>query len=287
MSSSSPTGLVKFVSPSAALEKRERPSRLIPLDTSGITLTEAEGESLSRAMSALKTGASAVIPLRCPGEAGCPFRENCPLVALDRKRKRDLAALDDEDERIGVSLLSDSPIPRGKPCLVEVALLNDWTQYYLEEYEVNEKSFTEFQMVRELAEIDLMMWRINNGMSKPEHASFTITQSLGINKQGDEITRVEVDPLFEVKERLSNRKSRLTKLLVGDRQEKYKREAALRTKSEDDPSISASRLRIEIEKLQRKAASLSENPGISVTEITDAVLSPEDLIGFPDGGGDK
>ena len=166
---------------------------------------------------------------------------------------------------------------------MEIALLNEWTTFYLEEYEVNEKSFTEFQMVRELAENDLMMWRINNNMSKPSHAQFTTEQVVGINKQGVEVTRTEVDPLYEVKERLQNRKSRLVKLLVGDRQEKYKREAALKQKTESDPSISASRLRLEIEKLQRKALSLTENSDISVTEVSDAVLSPEDLI----GGGEK
>lgn len=278
------TAITKFFSASDVLSVREKrgfSARLLPAGGEEIALTEEEARGLATSMAHLKTGASAVIPLRCPGATDCPFADNCPFVALDIQRKKDLSNLDsDIDERVGVSFLSESPIPRGKPCLVEVGLLNEWTSYYLDEYEVNEKSFTEFSMVRELAEIDLMMWRINNNMSKPEHAQFTITQSLGINKQGDEVTRVEVDPLYEVKERLSNRKTKLIKLLVGDRQEKYKREAALRTRTEDDPSLSASRLRAQIEKLQIAARKLVENNEISVREKTpdDAVLSPEDLI---------
>jgi hypothetical protein len=73
--------------------------------------------------------------------------------------------------------------------------------------------------------------------------------------------------------------------MVGDRESKYKRDAALRTKDSGDPSTSAALLKQHITSqlrlLQTQARQLQElegSPDIIETEI-DQVLSPEDIIG--------
>ena len=259
-------------------------------DYDDMEVTPEEGNRIEKYMSKLTTGASAVIPLICPGGASCPFSQNCPFWQEDVRRQRENALhSSDLDERMDAITLKPLVV-KGRACLVELRLLDEWTKLFIDEYGIDDSSFTDFQMVRELAETELMMWRINNNMSKPEHAEFTQETIVGVSKQGDTLFRTEVSALYEVKERLQNRKSKLIKLMVGDRQEKYKREAALHQRTEEDPSISAAHLRSQIDRLLYQAKTLAEKGRIEdgggiidVTEVNSSSpidsLSPEDIIG--------
>ena len=60
--------------------------------------------------------------------------------------------------------------------------------------------------------------------------------------------------------------------MVGDRQEKYKKEAALKVKLDTDPSSSMAKMRLRIENLSRQLDNIS-TPG-----ETSAAVSPQDLI---------
>jgi hypothetical protein len=275
--------LVKVTSLIKSAISKPTYSRSISLeDYEGMLITEEESLRIEKHMGNLVTGASAVIPLRCPGGLACPFSLQCPYYQTDLRRQKEASLLSDElDEKLKVPVLSQPLLtPKGLACLVEVRLLDEWTSLYIDEYDIQESSFTDFQMVRELAETELMMWRINNNMSKPEHAEFVQEVVVGIDKQGNVLTRMEVDALYEVKERLQRRKSQLIKLMVGDRQEKYKREAALKQRSEEDPSVSAAQLRAQIDRAiysMKSQQQLKENNAIEVTSVD--ILSPEDIIG--------
>lgn len=247
--------------------------KIQPDDYSDISWTPEEANRIKKQLQRLSTGASAAIPLICGGPAICPFADRCVFVAEDKRRKQ-------EDP------LAKQLCPVGKTCLTELNLLDEWTRLYIEEYGIEPDTFTEFQMVRELAEIELMLWRLNNNMAKPGHSQLVQETVVGMTKEGVPLTRWEVSAFFEAKERLQNRKSKLVKLMVGDRQEKYKRDAALRQRSEDDPSVSAAKLRSEIERVISQAKTLNiqldaaEGNIIDVKELPkdSGNISPEDLI---------
>lgn len=269
---------------------------LNPDDYPDISFTPEEAAKIRHHLQTLSTGSQAAIPLTCGGAARCPFKDNCPFILMDQQRRKEY----EEQKRIDAS--SDYPglveieppkpvTPVGRKCLIEVQLMDEWTRLYLTEYEINPHNFTEFQMVRELAEIELLLWRLNNNISKPEHAELVQETVVGVDKQGNTLTRQEVSSIFEAKERLSNRKSKLIKLMVGDRQEKYKKEAATKAIAETDPSISAAKLRGEVERLLIKARKIDKQiqkgGSIDVIEVRDAevvsppedsTLTPEDLI---------
>jgi hypothetical protein len=241
---------------------------LNPNDYSDISFTPEEARKISTHLSHLSTGSSAAIPIICGGAKVCPFSFNCPFVEANK-------------------------VPLGRPCLIEVNLLNEWTRLYAFEYNIDENSFTELQVIRELAEIELMLWRLNENISKPENAELIQDVVVGVDKQGNILTKKETTAFFDAKERLNNRKSRLVKLMVGDRQEKYKKEAALKTKSSQDPSSSAADLRSKLQRLLEQAETttkqLREQSGIiegTVVEKVDSVeeqtLSPDDLISNDD-----
>jgi hypothetical protein len=133
-----------------------------------------------------------------------------------------------------------------------------------------------------------MLWRINNGLSKEDNAELIQETVVGTDRDGTPLTRKEMNTLVDVRERMVNRKSKLVKLMVGDRQEKYKREAALKTREEKDPSTSAAQLRNKITLLlkdaETKVLQLQEKEGnvIDVPYQEDSpkeeTITPESLI---------
>jgi len=236
-----------------------------PDDYSDLYFTKEEIVILRRRLQFLSTGSAAALPLICAG-VKCIFASRCPFIKIDEERKK----LDANAKRC---------TPLSRSCLVELQLLNEWTRLYMEEYQVGEDSFTELVMVRELAEIEVMLWRLNNSLAKPEHASLLQTDIVAIDKHGNALTKTSISSIFEAKERLQNRKSRLIKLMVGDRQEKYRKEAALKLKDGGDPSSMAAKLRKELKQQldQIQSNALSSGNGKEETAYSNSITA-DDII---------
>ena len=116
-----------------------------------------------------------------------------------------------------------------------------------------------------------------------------------MDRNGNALKRKEKNSLLDVRENMVNRKSKLIKLMVGDRQEKYKREAALKTREATDPSTSAAQLRNKITrllkeaetgvlKLQEKEGNIIDVPYSDATQ-TEEILTPESLINASESEG--
>lgn len=252
-----------------------------------VEFTEEEAKRVRTHMSHLVTGASAVLPLICPGEVKCPFAHNCPFVKVDKQRMREYEEL----KRVTHDRLADISPPKkstpvGRHCLVEVNLLKEWAMFYIEEFEVGDNSFIELNTCQELAEIEVMLWRLNNNLAKVEHMDLTQLDVVGTDREGNPLTRKSENVLMLAKERLINRKSKLIKLMVGDRQEKYKREAALKQRDDKDPSTTAAQLRGEItrmmKQLEGRVLQLQEAEGnvidVESTEPKEQPMTPDSLI---------
>lgn len=219
---------------------------------SNIELTQEESAKLSTTLKRLSTGSSSFALLNCKGSA-CPFAKRCPLVQM-----------------------GDSPngkAPVGQDCILEATMMRDAVTSYIQEYQVDPVNYTEVNIVAELAEIEVLLWRINMQLAEGEDSLLVIDQTVGFDKAtGRPIIQKQVSPLFEQKQKLSARKSKLTKLMVGDRQEKYKKEAALKQKPDSDASSQMSEVRRQLQKLQHKLTSTEKN-------IIDAeVVNPEDFM---------
>lgn len=234
-----------------------------PDDYSDLEFTEEELFHIKRRLQHLSTGSTAAIPLICGGATKCPFADRCEFIKLDKIRKKK----DPKTKRI---------TPVGRSCLVELNLVNEWTRLYIEEYQIDEDSFTELGMVRELAEIELMLWRINNNIAKSQNAELIQESIVGIDKEGNALTQIQPNTFFELKERLQSRKSRVIKLMVGDRQEKYKEAAARKTKDSGDPSSVASSLRKEMERVVAQMAKQTMEKQIQ--QLPSSGTTPDDII---------
>jgi hypothetical protein len=175
----------------------------------------------------------------------CPFADRCPLQQIKKA-------------------------PIGRQCLIEVNLMKEWIIRYIEEYDIDPNNFTEVAYVNELAEIEVLLMRLNMNIAKVHNAELVIDQQVGATNQGEPILQKAISPFIELKDRLQGRRSRIIKLMVGDRQEKYKKEAALKVKLDADPSSKMSQMRTKIENLTRQLNSMS------TAQLS--TLSPEDLI---------
>jgi hypothetical protein len=210
--------------------------------------TDKELSKIRYRLSNLRHGACAAIPIRCTGN-DCPMRTQCPLVEIGRP-------------------------PLRQSCPVEINLLNEWRRLYIQEYDIDPGSFSELSMVNELAEVELLQWRINNSLAKAENAMLVTDNVVGVDKHGSVITRQEVSSFFDIRERLNNRKSRIIKLMVGDRQEKYKEQAATKTLRDTDPSSRAAELRTSLTEVMKLAKQVQKDLAVDAE-----VLTPEDIIG--------
>lgn len=214
-------------------------------DYSDIQMTPDEARRIHSHLQKLSTGATAMVPMHCGGDR-CPTKDRCPLYAIKKH-------------------------PLGKICLIENQLLTEWIMRYIEEYDVDPNNFTEITMVNELADLQILEMRINTNLSKPENSALIINQSVGVDRDGDPIFQQVISPLMELKERISSRRTRIVKLMVGDRQEKYKKESALKVRLDNDPSSQMSAMRSKLDSLKRELDNYS-------APEKKAALSPEDLI---------
>lgn len=214
------------------LRSRYRQFLESPEDYSDLSFSPAEAEFIRRKISHLSTGAFAAIPLICTGDR-CPFRNNCPFFAIGK-------------------------FPTGKACLVEQNLLKEWTLSFIYEYDVHPESLTDRIAVQELAETELLLYRINSNLAKLQYGELVAESVSSVTPRGDVIYEEKVVPLMDLKLRLSARRDRVIKSLVGDREGKYKKKAALKQQDTDDASSRGATLRHQLEKLQRDVGSFAE-----------------------------
>ena len=237
-------------------------------DYSDVVLTIEQAKSLHNHLRNLSTGTAVTAPMMCAG-ASCPFQDRCPLVQM---------RTDPDPDKRGHPQHGKAPV--GKPCILEVQLIKEWIMRYFEEYDVDPSNFTEVGYINELAELQIMDMRVNMNIAKVGNSTFIIDQVVGTDREGDPIIQKQLSPFVEMKEKIANRRSKIIKLMVGDRQEKYKKEAALKVKIDSDPSSQQANMRARLESLKRDLDSVSsrlEDPS-QPTKSLPGRLSPEELM---------
>lgn len=158
--------------------------------------------------------------------------------------------------------------------------------WYFDEYQIDPQSFTELSIINQLAEIEVLDWRLNNNLSKVENSELIQDSTVAVDPEGNPIIQRQVSAFLEAKERIMNRKARLITMMVGDRKERYKREAALKIRDTKDPSESMATIRKKLESLQRdiahQALEIQKKSGVvdaTFTEGSEPAISPEDILG--------
>lgn len=200
------------------------------------------------------------------------LRHKCMILVKNIPYQGTVYALDVEKEHtyIAGNLITHN-------CPIENRLIKEFIYRYMEEYDINPAIWTEVRYAAELAEIDIYLMRIHMVLARPEHADMMIEQLTGFSVKGAPIVQTQLHPILEQKERLEGRRSRIIKFMVGDRQEKYKKQAALKEVQEDNIANKMVEARRAIDKLISHVGKTIKDSG-----TVEEKLSPEDLFNSSD-----
>jgi hypothetical protein len=210
----------------------------------GLSFSSEEMEVIGRSISRLSIGSITTIPMRCSWD-NCILAASCPFYKLGKKEIK------------------------GKNCLLELSIIKELLTGYLLEYEVSGEDITDRLLLQELVEKEILLMRINALISLDP--SMTIEEVAGISPRGDAYYKKTIEPLLDLKLRIESEKRKIIKLMVGDRQEKYKKQAALREKSTTDVSSTAPDVKKQLEILQQEIHNKNK-------DSNDEVVSPDSLF---------
>jgi len=252
--------LTKYVPPSELFKQIEEDTRekreallaqrevLLQETYEGLHITPELAKKFQRHLAPLKHGLSAAVPLMCLKDR-CPFYDSCKARVFNM------------DELYG------------KPCIVELVLLQHKKSLYAKEFNLEEDDYGSFILVDELAELDIYDFRATMSLSIGERISGTmeegeknIAQALLQNiAHFDEMGNIthytqDIHAAFLLKERLKNRKLKLLDLLVATRKEQYKRDAALRLKSDSSIANEHRNITARIDRLTKEIRESKTTP---------------------------
>lgn len=155
----------------------------------GHSVVGMEAKNAAMAMLSTKTGLFAKVPIVCKKES-CPYADSCGLLQYD------LA-------------------PFGEKCPLETAMIETRWNFYMEDYNLDESSFTDQTIVAELINVDIMLERSKALLSKEQ---IPITEVVaGMTESGEEYTRPEISKAYELYERGLNRKDKILDNMLGTR----------------------------------------------------------------------
>ncbi|MBU5262098.1 hypothetical protein [Bacillus atrophaeus] len=142
-----------------------------------------------------KHGMYASVPIICKAEA-CPYAESCEL------------------QQMGIA-------PYSEKCPMEIAAIEDLFRRYCSDMNINPEDPSQQVdaiMVKEVVDIDISMLRCDKKMAIS--ADFIIDQVISVTDDGDPISRQELHPLTEYKEKLRTQKYKTLNLLNSTRKDK-------------------------------------------------------------------
>jgi hypothetical protein len=141
-----------------------------------------------------RTSMFSSIPMNCES-VKCIFADTCPLL------KENLA-------------------PKGNPCPIEMSMVSQFTQEYLEQLDVNPNNLVEVSMIRDLVDQEVQYLRKTKLLAK-EH--FIQENIIGIDSNtGEPIMKKELHLAVELEDKLHKRRKDLRNQLLATREAKAK-----------------------------------------------------------------
>lgn len=148
-----------------------------------------EAKKAAMSMLSTKSGLYAKVPITCKAE-DCPYADSC--VLLDA----------------GLATL-------GEKCPWETALIEMRYEAYVQDYNLDQSSFTDRTLISELVNIDVMLERTKALLAKEQMPITDVVA--GMTESGEEYTRPEISKAYELYERNLNRKERILESMLGTR----------------------------------------------------------------------
>jgi len=155
-----------------------------------------EAKKAAMTMLSTKTGMYARIPLMCKAE-DCPYANSCSLLEYD------LA-------------------PFGEPCPIEVANIELRFAGYNKDFDLEEASFTDKNLVSEIINLDIMIERTKALIAK--EGVPVIDVIAGIAENGEVYTRPEISKFLDAHDKLLTKRNNLYQLMMATRKDNKNKE---------------------------------------------------------------
>jgi hypothetical protein len=228
----------------------------VPLDDySDLEFTYPEIRRMHMHIMKMKTGIQAMAPILCAGAVKCIFRYRCPIV--------DRTILTEDGMDIDFSKQNVKKFPLLRQCLIERDFIDFKRAEYIEEYRIDGSSPTELGMVNRLAELDLYEYRIAlifaNGDFDGEGQDLLKSQVSGVTPSGKPLTKMEIHPAFELKEKIQRMRDNILEAMIGTRREKLKQASLLRDAMVSDVSVNMASLSRKLEALKNPEEDTTTN----------------------------
>lgn len=140
-----------------------------------------------------RTSMFSSIPMNCEAHK-CTFADTCPLL------KENLA-------------------PRGNPCPIEMSIVAQFTNEYMEQLDVQSDNLVEVSMIRDLVDQEVQYIRKTKLLAK-EH--FIQENIIGVDNDGQPILKKELHLAVDLEDRLHKRRKDLRNQLLATREAKAK-----------------------------------------------------------------
>lgn len=141
----------------------------------------------------VKTNMFSAIPINCRGPK-CVYAKTCPLL------KQNIA-------------------PEGSPCPIEMSIVQQFFQDYVEELGVDTTRMVEVSMVRDLVDQEVQIIRVTKLLAD-EH--FIQENIVGMDKDGRPLIHKELHMAVELEDKIHKRKDKLRAQLLATREAKAK-----------------------------------------------------------------
>lgn len=167
------------------------------LDPTGWMKNPEAVEALNIARRLRKTthGLYASVPIICKAE-GCPYAESCEL------------------QQMGIA-------PYGEKCPIEIAAMEDLFSKYCKELGIDpmdETQTVDAMQVRDLVDTDIQILRCDHKLAID--ADIIIENVIGVTEKKEPVTRKELHPVTEYKDKLINRRNKILQMLNATRKDK-------------------------------------------------------------------
>lgn len=159
------------------------------------------------------------LPMICEASE-CIFAKTCPL------QKRNIA-------------------PRGKPCPVEMMLIDEWTMLYAASLAIDTQDFVEVSMLADIVEAEVYDRRTQGDISMN---SLFDNQAVAVDKNGDPIMRKEPAAALAVNLMMKKRKDDIRRMFLATRESRAKYKKI----DSEDITTQLSRIRDEMERQAKK-----------------------------------
>jgi hypothetical protein len=152
-----------------------------------------KGVKRSQAQVRMTHGMYAGVPIVCKGKKQCPFGSTC--------------------------YIPDDEMVFGARCPIEIAAVLERHQAYVEELQIEPTDYVDLGIVKQLVDVEIMMLRADNKLAASGDVFREVVDAIN-QRTGEVYYKLEIDPIFELKEKLRKEHTRLLNQLNATRKDK-------------------------------------------------------------------